>query len=178
MRNRQDGRHAANIPYLRHRSLYFETSSIEQKKLLDQYKTLPAFADVRESAEQLRESGHDLYAFSNGSRQAVTILLEHAEILPLFDGVVSMEEVATYKPNPKGYRHFNTATYSKPGRSWMVSGNTFDVIGAAAYGMNTVWLKRNPEAVFDPMGFSPVLTIERLTELNGVIRKYLENAVD
>ena len=101
-------------------------------------------------------------------------LLQHADILSYFDGIVSMEAVQTFKPNPKGYAYFVEKTNTDKSNSWLVSGNSFDVIGALSYGMNAAWLQRNPSTVFDPMGFSPNLTIDSLTKLKQAIDKQLE----
>ena len=51
----------------------------------------------------------------------------------------------------------------------MVSSNPFDVIGAISSGMRAVWVKRSPDAVFDPWGIEPTLTVDSLLDLAGHI---------
>jgi 2-haloacid dehalogenase len=53
--------------------------------------------------------------------------------------------------------------------AWLVSSNPFDVIGAAACGWCTVWVKRNPTFIFDPWGLAPIAIISGLTELPALI---------
>lgn len=144
----------------------------QKAALMNQYKSLPAFADAVKGVQHLKAAGHRLFAYSNGSHKAVRGLLEQANILGELDGVVSMEDVRMFKPSPIGYRHFCKTANTKPKDAWMVSGNTFDVIGAAAYGMNTVWVKRDTEAVFDPMGFEVTKAVAQLTELVTVLSSY------
>jgi len=137
----------------------------QRKSLMDTYKILPAFPDVAESVASCRRAGYGVYAFSNGSASAVSGLLTHAGILDQFDGVISTEKVRMFKPSPVVYNHFLTATKSEAQHTWLISGNPFDVIGAAACGWNTAWVKRMKEAQFDPWDYSPTITISGLDQL-------------
>lgn len=140
-----------------------------QTELMNQYKTLPAFDDAKAGVLSLKEAGHRVFAFSNGSKHAVIGLLQHSDMIQYVDGVVSMETIQTFKPNPAGYAHFNQSSQSTPSDSWLVSGNPFDVIGAASYGMNSVWLNRSGKGTFDPMGFEPSVIISSLVDLSEAI---------
>lgn len=137
--------------------------------LMDAYKVLPAFNDVAAALQGLPYEDYAKYAFSNGSAQAVSTLLENADITNLFDGVVSVEKTKMFKPSPIVYAHFNTSTASKKEDSWLISGNPFDVIGAISYGMKAVWVQRSTNAVFDPWGIEPTAVISDLKELKGIL---------
>lgn len=52
------------------------------------YRTLPAFDDVAEGLERARQSGYRMFAFSNGSADAVETLLKSAGIREYFIGVI------------------------------------------------------------------------------------------
>jgi 2-haloacid dehalogenase len=54
---------------------------------------------------------------------------------------------------------------SKPENTWLVSANSFDIIGAAACGLKTIWLKRNPNAVFDPFGIQYTVAYDNLINI-------------
>ena len=57
-----------------------------------------------------------------------------------------------------------------PGASaWLVSSNPFDVIGAMSAGMRAAWVRRSPQAVFDPWGIAPSVTVAELTTLAAAI---------
>lgn len=149
-----------------------ELSPAEEAALLEQYRKLPAFPEVPEALKSLGKLGYPLFAFSNGSYDDLNALLAAADILALLENIISLEEVQTFKPKPKGYALFNRATGSAKSQSWLISGNPFDVIGAKSYGMNAVWLKRNPSAVFDPLGILPDLVISDLSELSNAIASF------
>lgn len=144
----------------------------EVEQLMECYRILPAYADTSQGILQLKEAGHQVFAYSNGSRKVVTALLIQAEVYSLLDGIVSMEDVKTFKPNPIGYQHFCDSANTVPEEAWLVSGNNFDVIGAKSFGMHAAWLKRNPDAIFDPMGYTPSLTISALTDLAKALDQY------
>lgn len=145
----------------------FEIDLTEKNRaeLLDVYKRLPAFPDARPALETLKAQGHRLFAFSNGSEAAVDRLLESAGLRALFEGIVSVEAIRSFKPDPGVYAHFMRCAEAKASEAWLISSNPFDVIGAISAGMRSAWVKRSENALFDPWGISPTRTVSRLTEL-------------
>lgn len=121
-----------------------------QQRVLGSYAELPAFADVAAGLGKLVDAGVPLYAFSNGSRAAVLALLQHAGLSDLFQQVVSVEDVQSFKPDPRVYAHLAQQCGLPAKQIWLVSSNSFDVLGAAHSGLRAVWLQRDPGAVFDP----------------------------
>lgn len=152
-------------------SSYFRAPLTEKDKqdLLDAYKILPAFDDVKEGLDTAKELGFRLFAFSNGSADAVEALLKHAGIRDYFIGVVSVDEMKSFKPNPGVYSHFLRRAGALGADAWLISSNPFDVIGALSAGMRAAWIKRSPEALFDPWGIKPTLTVNSLLDLPGQI---------
>lgn len=146
-----------------------EMSQAQKQVLLDVYKTLPAFSDVVDALIDLKKSGHRLYAFSNGNEAAVEALLNAANIRQYFLGVISVDSLKTFKPNPAVYSHFLRETNSKENEAWLISSNPFDVLGALSHGMRAAWVKRSDKAIFDPWGIEPTITIKSLKELNSGI---------
>jgi 2-haloacid dehalogenase len=140
-------------------------SITDKQALMDAYKTLPAFTDVTQSLILAQKAGFRLFAFSNGSENAVGQLLQSAGIRPYFEGVISVESLQTFKPNPNVYQYFLDKTNSQPANSWLVSSNPFDVIGAVSAGMKAAWLQRNPEDLFDSWEFTPTVTLKHLSQL-------------
>ncbi len=151
--------------------LTFKTnlSAEDKHDLMREYTILPAFPDVQIGLKTLKESGHQLYAFSNGSANAINQLLKNANIFYLFDGIVSVEEVQMFKPSPLVYDYFNTKTKSTKEDSYLISSNPFDVIGALEYGMRSAWVQRTPEMIFDPWDVEPTVKIKDITELNHTL---------
>ncbi len=146
---------------------YFKVPLSQQDKdeLLGAYKVLPAFTDVAEGLARAKNAGFRLFAFSNGSADAVETLLKHAGIREYFIGVVSVDEMKSFKPNPAVYSHFLKRAGAVGADAWLISGNPFDVIGAISAGMRGAWVKRTPDALFDPWGIKPTLTVTSLLHL-------------
>jgi 2-haloacid dehalogenase len=133
--------------------------------LMDSYRELPPYPDVAESLAMLKAANCRMYAFSNGHPDDLDHLLEQAGLGKYLDGIISVHDVRSYKPDPAVYRHFLDSTTANAQHTWLISGNPFDVIGAQAVGWNTAWLKRDPAAVFDPWDVEPTATISDLAEL-------------
>ena len=66
----------------------------------------------------------------------VDTLLEAAGISELFEGVVSADDIKTFKPNPGVYSHFLRQAHSTGANTWLISSNPFDVIAIRCL-MNT-----------------------------------------
>ena len=139
-----------------------------KQALMQIYRELPAFDDVPDSLRMLAEQGFSLYAFSNGTADAVSGLLRHAGIDGYFEGVVSVDALGTFKPDPKVYRHFVEVAATDSENCWLVSSNAFDVIGAISAGMKAAWLRRSEAAVFDPWEVEPTRVITRLDQLSDI----------
>lgn len=136
-----------------------------EASILSAYCRLPAFPDVREGLTVLRGAGFRIFAFSNGESAAVETLLSYAGIRDFFEDVVSVDEVRSFKPSPMVYQCFLERSGVDAAQAWLISSNSFDVIGAVSFGMRSAWVRRSPEAVFDPWGINPTITVSTLAEL-------------
>jgi len=129
----------------------------ELQALLKAYDSLSIFPDVARTCEKLR-STPDIHAvvFSNGTDAMVTSsvtespdLKEHAGV---FKDIVTVEEVKKFKPAPEVYYHLARKVGMDPedkdslARVWVVSGNPFDIVGARAVGMNSIWVNRKGDS--------------------------------
>jgi 2-haloacid dehalogenase len=146
-------------------ALGIEISDQDKEELLAGYKVLPPFGDASEALPELKRAGFRLFAFSNGKPEDVASLLENSGISSHFEDVVSTDEIKSFKPNPAVYAHFLRRTGATGKEAWLISGNPFDVIGAISAGMRGAWVKRSPQAIFDPWEIEPTITIGSLSEL-------------
>ena len=137
--------------------------------LMQAYRELPAYDDVPASLQKLKNAGHRLYPFSNGTADMVEAVLQHAGIDGFFEDVISVDSLQTFKPDPEVYRHVSQVAGLDIGACWLVSSNGFDVIGAVAAGMKAAWLRRFDGIVFDPWEFEPTRIIHSLDELPDTI---------
>ncbi len=141
----------------------------QEAELLAGYLELPAFPDVSAGLTSLQREGRRLFAFSNGTSAAVTALLERAGVRHCFVDVVSCDEVRSFKPDPAVYRHFLRRAGAAAERSWLVSSNSFDCLGAISAGMRAAWVRRSRENAPDRWEIEPTATIDSLAALAEVL---------
>ncbi|WP_275286339.1 haloacid dehalogenase type II [Halomonas elongata] len=144
-------------------------SETDKEHLMGAYAGLPAFADASSALARLAETDLTCVAFSNGGREAVAGLLEGAGLGEYFADIVSVEEVRRFKPDPAVYAHLRQRLEVEPGDTWLISSNAFDVIGARHAGLHAAWVRRSPEAPFDPWGIDPDITVSDLEGLVGYL---------
>jgi 2-haloacid dehalogenase len=137
------------------------------RNLLEEYLRLPAYPDVPGALEQLEARGFKMVACSNGTEHAVRGLLDRAGILARFSGIVSVDPIRTFKPDPAVYEYLVGQAHAEKELVCLISSNPFDVIGAKACGLRTAWIQRDPKRVFDPWEFEPDLHVHGLEQLSG-----------
>jgi len=150
--------------------LKVELSNENRNALIHLYNRLPAFDDVEAGLTEVKKAGFRIFAFSNGSAEIVESLLITAGIRDYFLGIISVDELKSFKPNPAVYSHFLRKAEAIGSETWLISSNPFDVIGAVSFGMRAVWVKRTLEAIFDPWGIEPTLTSNGLLNLSEHIK--------
>lgn len=143
--------------------VHFTESEIES--VLAQYKILPAYVDVRKGLQALRAKNILLVAFSNGSKADVTAVLKQAQIFDFFAKVISVETVKSFKPDPKVYEHLVASTNSDKAKTYLISGNSFDVLGAKAAGLKAIWLQRSSKQILDSWEWTPDHVVHQLDEI-------------
>lgn len=151
--------------------LQLELSAVDKTGLLAKYRELPAYAEVPQALGELKGAGFRSYAFSNGEPDDLTALLVNAGLDAYLDGIVSVHDVRSFKPDPAVYEHFIRTTGATPGNTWLVSGNSFDVLGGHAAGWRTAWVRRDPALRFDPWGIEPDAIIEHIGALSACLSR-------
>lgn len=145
--------------------LHCELPESDQDRLLEAYRYLPPFPEVAASLDALKTQGHQLVAFSNGVEASIRALLANADVLSRLEDVISVDDLRTFKPDPEVYAYLARRTDRALGETWLISSNAWDVIGAKAAGLRAAWVKRQPEAVFDPWDIEPDVAVNDLSEL-------------
>lgn len=153
------------------RTLEVELSEKDQEKLIEEYQNLSPFPDVVPGIEALKSGGYTpVVAFSNGVEATTRTLLDRAGVLPHLDGVVSVDDVKTFKPDPEVYRYLARRLERTTYETWLVSSNPFDIIGAKSAGIRAAWLQRDPDSQFDPWEIEPDLIAPDLQTLAESLR--------
>ena len=146
----------------------FNINKNMKKELLDLYKVLSPYPEVKKVLEQLKEKKYKLAILSNGTPELLNDLVKNNNLVNLFDDLFSVEEVKIYKPHSNVYELPLKKYNIKSDEITFLSANTWDVAGGGNYGYNSIWVNRN-KSVFDYLDYKPKKEIDNLTQLLGVI---------
>jgi 2-haloacid dehalogenase len=110
--------------------------------LLDAYWRLQAYPDVLPALTRLRQAGHVLSLFTNGTAAMAEAAANAAGALPFLDLVVSVDAAGRFKTHPETYALVCRTLARAPDAVTLVSSNRWDVAGAKAFGMGAIWVNR------------------------------------
>ncbi|MFZ5997960.1 MAG: haloacid dehalogenase type II [Nitrospirota bacterium] len=129
---------------------------------------LEPYDDARECLATLREEGHRLAALTNSSEEITQTLLQRAGFNGMFEAVVSCDEVMACKPHPSPYRMVVDRMEAMPDESCMVAAHGWDIIGAHAVGLHTIWISELEKGWPFP-GSPPGAYASRLAEVPAIL---------
>lgn len=134
--------------------------------LMKGYRQLQLFPEIKDALATLQD--RKLAILSNGSPAMLNAVIEHTGLTKLFDAVISVDELKTFKPDPGVYalavRHLGEAAHD----IGFVSSNFWDIAGATSYGLRTFWINRSASQP-DELGFHPSAIITRLDQIGQFI---------
>ena len=139
-----------------------------KNELLDLYKTLSPYPEVKEVLNSLKKKNYKLSILSNGTPDLLNELVKSNDLENIFDDLFSIEEVGVYKPDSKVYEMPIKKYQIKSEEVAFLSANTWDVSGGGNYGYNSIWVNRN-KAIFDNLDYKPRNEISNLTQLLDII---------
>jgi 2-haloacid dehalogenase len=106
---------------------------------LEALAELDAYPDAAPSLRRLREAGVQVVTLTNGSQESTKALLDRGGLGELVEQVISCDEVQRFKPHPAPYE---LALERAGGPATMVAAHGWDVVGARAAGLDTLWIDR------------------------------------
>ena len=146
----------------------FNIDKAMRNELLDLYKILSPYPEVKETLEKLKEKKYKLAILSNGTPSLLNELVKSNDLQNLFDDIFSIEEVKIYKPSSKVY-DMPVKKYSiKNEEVAFLSANTWDVSGGGNYGFTSIWVNRNKN-IFDNLDYKPKNEISGLNQLIDIL---------
>jgi 2-haloacid dehalogenase len=110
--------------------------------LLDAYRTLDAFPEVRTTLDSLRDRGFRTGILSNGDHPMLDGAVRSAGLVNRLDAVLSVDSVKVFKTSPRAYELVLTAFQVRPSEVVFVSSNRWDIAGAASVGFTPIWVNR------------------------------------
>ena len=138
-----------------------------KSELLDLYKILSPYPEVKETLQLLKEKNFKLSILSNGTPSLLNELVS-SNNLEVFDDIFSVEEVGIFKPDSKVYDIPVKKYKIEKSEVAFLSANTWDVSGGGNYGFNAIWVNRN-NIIFDNLDYSPENQINNLKHLLDII---------
>ena len=136
-------------------------------QLMEAYLRLDPYTEVREALKAL--SNYPLAILSNGSPRMLHAVVKGAGLEGVFSHVISVDEVKIYKPSPRVYQLASQKMSVSETSIGFVSSNSWDVIGAKAFGFWTCWVNRSA-APGDELGVTPDVTVKTLADLVDVLK--------
>ena len=146
----------------------FNIDKAMKNELLDLYRILSPYPEVKETLEKLKEKKYKLAILSNGTPDLLNELVKSNDLQNLFDDIFSIEEVKIYKPSSKVYDMPIKKYNMKKEDAAFLSANTWDVSGGGNYGFTSVWVNRNNN-IFDNLDYKPKNEIGGLNQLLDIL---------
>ena len=139
-----------------------------KNELLDLYKILSPYPEVKETLEKLKEKKYKLAILSNGTPALLNQLVKSNNLQNLFDDIFSIEEVGIFKPSSKVYDIPIKKYKIQKEEVAFLSANTWDISGGGNYGYKSIWVNRNNN-IFDNLDYKPQNEVGNLKELLNII---------
>ena len=146
----------------------FNVNKLLKNELLDLYKSLSTFPEVNQTLKELKKKQYKLTILSNGTPSLIRNLVKENDLENIFDDLLSVEEVKTYKPHPHVYNIPIKKYGILKNEVAYLSSNTWDISAAGNFGFKTIWVNRN-NSIFDNLDFNPPMQIKNLNELINIL---------
>ena len=128
------------------------------------YQTLDAYPDARAALRELKSRGRRTAILSNGTPAMLAAAVDAAQLAPELDAVLSVDALRIYKPRREVYQLACDFFGVVAADIVFVSSNRWDVMGADAFGFQTVWINR--ARLPDEYGIAP-RTVNGLNQLTA-----------
>jgi 2-haloacid dehalogenase len=125
---------------------------------------LPLHPDVAPGLRSLATYGVPVVTLSNGSSTVTESLLERAGIRDLVGQVLSVDAAGVWKPARAAYTVALDATGVPAREAAMVAVHPWDLHGAAAAGLRTIWVNRHGQT-YPEFFTAPDLTVTSFEQL-------------
>tara|TARA_B100000427_G_scaffold174153_1_gene144658 strand:- start:561 stop:1223 length:663 start_codon:yes stop_codon:yes gene_type:complete len=146
----------------------FNIDRVMKDELLNLYKVLSTFPEVKKVLNNLKKKQYKLSILSNGTPALLNELVKSNNLSNIFDNIFSIEEVGVYKPNSKVYDIPIKKYQIQKNEVMFLSANTWDVSGAGNFGYNSVWVNRNNN-IFDNLDYKPKNQVKDLGKILDLI---------
>jgi 2-haloacid dehalogenase len=109
--------------------------------LMENYLHLDLYPEAREALAAL--AGRKLAILSNGTPRMLQKLVRNSGLNRWIEAAISIDGVRTYKPHRSCYALVEPVLEVPKEEVLFVSSNSFDVVGAKAFGFKVAWIRRS-----------------------------------
>ena len=146
----------------------FKIDKLMKNELLNLYKVLNTFPEVKDVLNKLKEKNYKLAILSNGTPALLNELVKSNNLDNIFDDIFSIEEVGIYKPDAKVYDMPIKKYKIQKEEVVFLSANTWDISGGGNYGYSSIWVNRN-NSIFDNLDYKPKEEVKNLNQLLDIV---------
>ena len=146
----------------------FKIDKSMKNELLNLYKVLNTFPEVKDVLNKLKEKNYKLAILSNGTPALLNELVKSNNLDNIFDDIFSIEEVGIYKPDAKVYDMPIKKYKIQKEEVVFLSANTWDISGGGNYGYSSIWVNRN-NSIFDNLDYKPKEEVKNLNQLLDIV---------
>ena len=151
-------RYAAN-------SFKIPLTGAQHDDLMDAYRNLPPWPDVRDGLAELRRHGIRLAFLSNFTAEMLDVNLKAAGLSEFFEPHLTTDRVKAYKPSPRAYQMGPEGFGLQKSSIAFAAFAGWDALGATWFGYPTVWVNRG-EAPLEELNARPDVIAK---DLNGLV---------
>ena len=136
--------------------------------LLPIYENASCFTAVEPMLKELNKRQVTTAILSNGTPTMLEAGAKNAQIHHLLDHILSVDAVGVFKPDPSVYQYALDQLGVDKSELLFCSSNQWDVAGASAFGLNTVWINQYQE-VAEPFEPGATFVINHLSAIDQLI---------
>jgi 2-haloacid dehalogenase len=148
-------------------ALKLELGEEAHRELMENYLQLAPFAEVPATLQALSRR-LPLAILSNGSPEMLLKVTQHNSFTPYLKQVLSVHELGIFKPSPRVYELAATRLGVPRGSIGFVSSNSWDAVGAKAFGFHVFWINRF-NRFQEQLGVQPDHEIRTLDEIEPLL---------
>src|SRR5919201_2380824 len=138
-----------------------ELDVAQAEEILGGLSEVQAHDDAAAALDRLAGAEARIVALTNGGAQQTDEILEQAKLRDRFERVFSVSDVGAYKPDRRPYEHVVKELGVAVGEATLIAAQAWDVVGARAAGLETIWVdrleRRWPLPVSEPRPAPPLL---------------------
>jgi 2-haloacid dehalogenase len=119
-----------------------ELDVAQAEEILTGLSEVQAHDDAAAALDRLAGADARIVALTNSGAQQTEEILEQAKLRDRFERLFSVSDVGAYKPDRRPYEHVVTELDVDPAEATLVAAHAWDVVGARAAGLESIWVDR------------------------------------